>query len=91
MPLILRCFSSNSAGAMQWLGYEFHADGTSTTTRLLSLQKVTSFSVHDIILVDAPASHLVLDTFEDGEVYNVAIRGGNEGGLDSIGITSSNV
>lgn len=84
-------FSSNSAGAMQGLGYVFHADGTSTTTRLLRLQNVESFSLHDIILVDAPAFHLVMDSVEDGEVYNLAIRGGNEGGLDGVDIMGSNV
>lgn len=61
--------------------------GSIAGREFLRLQKVTSFSVHDIILVDTPASHLVLDTVEDCEVYNVAIRGGNEGGLDGIDIT----
>lgn len=51
----------------------------------LSLQfEVTNFAIHDIALVDSPAFHLTLDTCNQGEVYNMIIRGGNEGGLDGI-------
>lgn len=32
-----------------------------------------------------------MDTCENGEVYNMAIRGGNEGGLDGIDVWSDNV
>jgi rhamnogalacturonan hydrolase len=45
---------------------------------------VTNFAIHDIALVDSPAFHLTLDTCNQGEVYNMIIRGGNEGGLDGI-------
>ncbi|TVY17904.1 putative rhamnogalacturonase B [Lachnellula arida] len=76
-------FSSTSAGAIQGYGYVFHADGT-YGPRLLRLYEVVDFSIHDIALVDSPAFHLTLDTCSDGEVYNMIIRGGNEGGLDGI-------
>lgn len=45
---------------------------------------MTNFAIHDIALVDSPAFHLTLDTCNQGEVYNMIIRGGNEGGLDGI-------
>lgn len=39
----------------------------------------------------AGAFHLVLDTATNGEVYNMIIRGGNEGGLDGIDVWGTNV
>ncbi|GLI73171.1 hypothetical protein PoHVEF18_001381 [Penicillium ochrochloron] len=76
-------YSSNGEGAMQGYGYEFHSQGT-YGPRLLRLYEVTNFAIHDIALVDSPAFHLTLDTCNQGEVYNMIIRGGNEGGLDGI-------
>jgi rhamnogalacturonan hydrolase len=76
----------------------------------MRLAQVTSFSVHDVALVDcefpppmknfrmlstlfyiAGAFHLISDTVTNGEVYNVIIRGGNEGGLDGIDVWGTNV
>lgn len=54
-------------------------------------RQVTDFSVHDIALVDSPAFHLVLDTCTNGEVYNMIVRGANEGGLDGIDLWGSNI
>ncbi|QKX61550.1 uncharacterized protein TRUGW13939_08702 [Talaromyces rugulosus] len=84
-------FSSTSSGAMQGLGYEFHVDGSISGPRLLRLYEVTDFSVHDFILVDSPSFHFSMDTCENGEVYNMAIRGANEGGLDGIDVWSDNI
>ncbi|KOC16762.1 1,4-alpha-glucan-branching enzyme [Aspergillus flavus AF70] len=84
-------FSSTSSGAMQGLGYEYHKDNKWSGSRLLRLYDVTDFSVHDFILVDAPAFHFSLDTCTNGEVYNMAIRGGNHGGLDGVDVWSTNV
>jgi hypothetical protein len=39
----------------------------------------------------APAFHLILDTCTGGEVYNLIIRGGNEGGLDGIDVWGFNI
>ena len=39
----------------------------------------------------APAFHLILDSCSNGEVYNMIIRGGNEGGLDGIDVWGSNI
>ncbi|KAM3067848.1 hypothetical protein ACMFMG_011332 [Clarireedia jacksonii] len=59
--------------------------------RLIRLVNVANFSVHDIALVDSPAFHLILDTVQNGQVYNLIIRGGNEGGLDGIDVWGFNV
>jgi hypothetical protein len=39
----------------------------------------------------APAYHLTIDTCTNGEVYNMIIRGGNEGGLDGVDVWGTNV
>lgn len=78
-------YSSNGRGAMQGYGYQFHSQGE-YGPRLLRLYDVTSFSIHDIALVDSPAFHLTLDTCNQGEVYNSIIRGGNQGGLDGVDV-----
>ena len=84
-------FSSTSKGAFQGLGYEFHAQGSTSGPRILRTYEVTDFSVHDIALTDSPAFHFSMDTCQNGEVYNMAIRGGNEGGLDGIDVWSTNI
>ncbi|EYE94172.1 putative extracellular rhamnogalacturonase [Aspergillus ruber CBS 135680] len=84
-------FSSTSKGAVQGSGYEFHKEGSLSGPRILRLYEVTDFSVHDVALVDAPAFHFSLDTCENGEVYNMAIRGGDSGGLDGIDVWSTNI
>ncbi|KAJ5692869.1 hypothetical protein N7462_002292 [Penicillium macrosclerotiorum] len=76
-------YSSRGEGAIQGYGYEFHSQGE-YGPRILRLYDVTNFAIHDIALVDSPAFHLSLDTCNQGEVYNMIIRGGNEGGLDGI-------
>ncbi|KUJ11439.1 pectin lyase-like protein [Mollisia scopiformis] len=83
-------YSSRSSGAIQGYGYEFHSQGE-YGPRLIRLINVEYFSVHDIALVDSPAFHLILDTCTGGEVYNMIIRGGNEGGLDGIDVWGFNI
>jgi len=83
-------YSSTSEGAIQGYGYVFHAAGT-YGPRILRLYEVVNFSVHDIALVDSPAFHFTMDTCSNGEVYNMIIRGGNEGGLDGIDIWGTNI
>lgn len=75
---------------MQGYGYVFHAAGT-YGPRLLRLYEVVGFSVHDFALVDSPAFHFTMDTCSNGEVYNMIIRGGNEGGLDGIDVWGTNI
>jgi rhamnogalacturonan hydrolase len=83
-------FSRTSHGAMQGYGYVFHAVDT-YGPRLVRLVKVTNFSFHDILLIDSPAFHLIVDTCTNGEIYNVVIRGGNRGGLDGIDTSGTNL
>ncbi|KAJ5631812.1 uncharacterized protein N7484_011912 [Penicillium longicatenatum] len=83
--------SSTSQGAFQGFGYEFHAEGSISGPRILRLYDVVDFSVHDLALVDSPSFHFSMDTCENGEVYNMIIRGGNEGGLDGIDVWSTNI
>lgn len=84
---------------------KLHTD--SYRPRILRLYEVTDFSVHDFVLVDckklshpysslltirvAPQYHLTLDTCTNGEVYNMVVRGGNEGGLDGFDIWGTNI
>lgn len=84
-------FSSTSKGAVQGYGYVFHKEGSISGPRILRLYEVENFSVHDIALTDSPAFHFSMDTCSNGEVYNMAIRGGNEGGLDGIDVWSTNI
>ncbi|PNS21138.1 hypothetical protein CAC42_3476 [Sphaceloma murrayae] len=84
-------FSSTGKGAVQGNGYVYHQKGDLSGPRILRLSKVDRFSVHDLAFVDSPAFHFVLDTNTNGEVYNLAIRGGNSGGLDGINIFSNNI
>ena len=84
-------FSSTSQGAVQGSGYEYHSKGSLDGPRILRMYEVSGFSVHDIALVDSPAFHFSMDTCENGEVYNLAIRGGNSGGLDGIDVWSNNI
>lgn len=84
-------FSTTSKGAIQGHGYEFHKDGSISGPRLLRLYDVSDFAVHDIALVDSPAFHLTIDSCNNGEIYNMAIRGGAHGGLDGISVWSENI
>lgn len=84
-------FSSTGNGAIQGYGYVDHQQGIIDGARLLRFYEVDNFSAHDFKLVDAPAFHFVMDTCENGEVYNMLIRGGNEGGLDGIDVWSTNI
>ena len=84
-------FSSTGKGAIQGNGYIFHKEGSTAGPRLLRFYEMTSFSAHDFALVDSPVFHFSMDTCDSGEVYNLAIRGGNSGGLDGIDVWSTNI
>lgn len=84
-------FSSTSKGAVQGLGYQLHTDGNLNGPRILRMYEVSDFSVHDLALTDSPSFHFSLDTCQNGEIYNLAIRGGNSGGLDGIDVWSTNM
>ena len=84
-------FSSTGKGAFQGLGYQMHTQGSITGPRILRFYQVTDFSIHDLALVDSPSFHFTMDSCKNGEVYNMAIRGGWSGGLDGIDVWSANV
>lgn len=80
-------WSSNSAGAIQGNGYQCRNAGP----RLLRIITSENFSLHDLIFVDSPEFHVILDNSSDGEVYNLAIRGADIGGSDGIDVSGSNI
>lgn len=84
-------FSSTGKGAMQGYGYEMHQNDDFSGPRLLRFWDMQHFSAHDFFLVDSPLFHLSLDTCENGELYNIVVRGGDSGGLDGIDIWSENI
>ena len=84
-------FSSTGAGAIQGNGYEFHLNGSLSGPRLLRFYDMTSFSIHDLALVDSPSFHFSMDTCDKGEVYNMAIRGGDSGGTDAIDVWGESI
>jgi len=83
--------SSTSEGAIQSYGYTFHTGSGKYGPHILRPQQATNFSVHDISLVNSPAFHFTMDTCTNGEVYDMIIRGGNEGGLDGVDVWGTNI
>ncbi|KZT65507.1 glycoside hydrolase family 28 protein [Daedalea quercina L-15889] len=79
-------YSANSAGGIQGLGYECRNDGP----RLIRMVTSTYWSLHDLILVDSPEFHLVIQDGSSGEVYNLAIRGADIGGSDGVDVWGDN-
>ncbi|KAF2125519.1 glycoside hydrolase family 28 protein [Dothidotthia symphoricarpi CBS 119687] len=84
-------FSSTGKGAVQGNGYQDHVNGKRTGARLLRVEQSTNFSVHDIVLVDAPMFHFVIAKGTNGEAYNMVIRGGDWGGLDGVDVSGTNI
>jgi hypothetical protein len=58
--------------------------------RLVRLISPTNATIHDLILVDSPKFHLVLDFVLNVEVYHLTIRGANLGSYDGIDAIGSN-
>ncbi|KAI9363484.1 rhamnogalacturonase [Zopfochytrium polystomum] len=84
-------FSSTQQGAFQGAGVDFHKQGLHIYgPRIVRLVKVSNFAFHDLILVDSPAFHVIFDNVSNGFVYNLIIRGHDEGGLDGIDISCNN-
>ncbi|KIJ54506.1 glycoside hydrolase family 28 protein [Sphaerobolus stellatus SS14] len=79
-------YSSNSAGAIQGNGYQCRNAGP----RLIRIVTSTNFSLHDLIFVDSPEFHVIVQGGSNGELYNLAIRGTNLGGSDGIDISGIN-
>lgn len=99
-------YSSNGLGAVQGQGYIYRnldkyvphvrspvvTDKVSSTDRprLVRLISPTNASVHDLILVDSPKFHIVLDFAVNVEVYHLTIRGANLGSYDGIDAIGTN-
>lgn len=58
--------------------------------RLVRLISSINASVHDLILVDSPKFHIVLNFVENVEVYHLTIRGANLGSYDGIDAIGTN-
>ncbi|KXS12639.1 glycoside hydrolase family 28 protein [Gonapodya prolifera JEL478] len=84
-------FSKTRAGAFQGAGVDFHKQGLHIYgPRILRIVKVANFCLHDLGFFDSPAFHVILDNVSNGQVYNVLIRGHDEGGLDGLDVTCNN-
>lgn len=58
--------------------------------RLVRLISPTNASVHDLILVDSPKFHIILDFATNVEAYHLTIRGANLGSYDGIDAIGTN-
>jgi rhamnogalacturonan hydrolase len=62
-------YSATSAGGFQGNGYQCRNAGP----RFLRIVKSNSWSVHDLVFVDSPEFHLIIDNSNRGEVFDCAI------------------
>ncbi|CEJ61946.1 Putative Glycoside hydrolase family 28 protein [Penicillium brasilianum] len=83
-------YSSTGTGAIQGQGYLYRNANNTERPRLVRLISPTNASVHDLILVDSPKFHIVLDFMLNVEVYHLTIRGANLGSYDGIDAIGTN-
>ncbi|TDL22539.1 pectin lyase-like protein, partial [Rickenella mellea] len=83
-------YSSNGAGAFPGHGYLARNAGDLRIPRFLRIITSNNWSVHDLIFVDSPESHVIIQEGSKGELYNLVIRGANLGGSDGIDISGTN-
>ncbi|EED19646.1 rhamnogalacturonase, putative [Talaromyces stipitatus ATCC 10500] len=83
-------YSSNGRGAIQGQGYIYRNLNNTDRPRLVRLISPTNASVHDLILVDSPKFHIVLDFALNVEAYHITVRGGNLGSYDGIDAIGTN-
>ncbi|KAJ5313750.1 uncharacterized protein N7443_000634 [Penicillium atrosanguineum] len=83
-------YSSNGLGAIQGQGYIYRNLDNTDRPRLVRLFSPTNASVHDLILVDSPKFHIVLDFAVNVEAYHLTIRGANLGSYDGIDAIGTN-
>ncbi|KAJ5786800.1 CAZyme family GH28 [Penicillium pulvis] len=83
-------YSSNGKGAFQGQGYIYRDLDNTDRPRLVRLISPTNASVHDLILVDSPKFHIVLDFAVNVEAYHLTIRGANLGSYDGIDAIGTN-
>ncbi|UDD55912.1 hypothetical protein AFCA_003497 [Aspergillus flavus] len=83
-------YSSNGLGAFQGQGYLYRNLNNTDRPRLVRLISPTNASVHDLILVDSPKFHIILDFAVNVEAYHLTIRGANLGSYDGIDAIGTN-
>ncbi|KAJ5740298.1 endo-rhamnogalacturonase F [Penicillium malachiteum] len=83
-------YSENGLGAFQGQGYIYRILDNTDRPRLVRLISPTNASVHDLILVDSPKFHIVLDFAVNVETYHLTIRGANLGSYDGIDAIGTN-
>ncbi|KOS41525.1 hypothetical protein ACN38_g7604 [Penicillium nordicum] len=83
-------YSSNGKGAFQGQGYLYRNLRSTDRPRLVRLISPANASVHDLILVDSPKFHIILDFAINVEVYHLTIRGANLGSYDGIDAIGTN-
>ncbi|KAJ5713615.1 uncharacterized protein N7483_010796 [Penicillium malachiteum] len=83
-------YSENGRGAFQGQGYIYRILDNTDRPRLVRLISPTNASVHDLILVDSPKFHIVLDFAVNVETYHLTIRGANLGSYDGIDAIGTN-
>jgi hypothetical protein len=70
---------------------ERRADLESTNRpRMLRLISPVDTTIHDLLLIDSPKFHFVLDFARNVEVYHLTIRGANLGSFDGIDAIGTN-
>lgn len=69
---------------------EANTDCSTDRPRLVRLISPTNASVHDLILVDSPKFHIILDFAVNVEAYHLTIRGANLGSYDGIDAIGTN-
>ncbi|OKL57526.1 hypothetical protein UA08_07098 [Talaromyces atroroseus] len=83
-------FSSNNLGAIDGQGYIARRDSTGQNARLVRLIDMDSVSIHNMILIDSPTFHFVLDDVSNLELFYVTIRAGDIGATDGIDLICTN-
>ncbi|KAJ5676194.1 CAZyme family GH28 [Penicillium macrosclerotiorum] len=83
-------YSANGLGAIQGQGYIYRILNNTDRPRLVRLISPTNASVHDLILVDSPKFHIILDFAVNVEAYHLTIRGANLGSYDGIDAIGTN-
>ncbi|KAJ5739720.1 CAZyme family GH28 [Penicillium manginii] len=83
-------YSSTGLGAIQGQGYLYRNANNTERPRLVRLISPINATVHDLILVDSPKFHIILDFALNVEVYHLTIRGANLGSYDGIDAIGTN-
>ncbi|OCF31074.1 hypothetical protein I316_07345 [Kwoniella heveanensis BCC8398] len=84
-------YSGNGKGAINGQGWvKRSAAGVQGGSRMLRFIDCNNFSLHDMLIIDSPSFHVVIDHGTNVEVANLTIRGVWTGGSDGIDISAKN-